>query len=268
MLGFQSSWDNLPSTASMADAQSSFSGLRTNRRLTVLRRYSRAKAIAANESNGNRKPASVAPTERIFRRRRPTDRVSACQSPCYAAECHLVFGSKPALDSTVRRHQHHYRVMNAQQMKPTRPCLSGTASAVTAQMLIRWIGISIAVGLAIIGVSIAVCTAIGAVIGVTMNDMAAIPWVKPDIVSINTLPDTHASFAMQAMEAGAHVFVEKPLALTVAEAEQTVATARRTSRSSSSATSCACTRPGLASSIARQLGTPTRIPHEPQSAVA
>lgn len=53
---------------------------------------------------------------------------------------------------------------------------------------------------------------------------------KPDIVSINTLPDTHADYAIKAMEAGAHVFVEKPLAETVASAQAVVDTARRTGR--------------------------------------
>ena len=41
---------------------------------------------------------------------------------------------------------------------------------------------------------------------------------KPDVVSINTWSDTHAPYAIRAMEAGAHVFVEKPLADTVADA--------------------------------------------------
>ena len=40
----------------------------------------------------------------------------------------------------------------------------------------------------------------------------ALAELKPDVVSINTLPDTHAQFAIKAMEAGAHVLVEKPLA--------------------------------------------------------
>src|SRR6185295_7702215 len=53
---------------------------------------------------------------------------------------------------------------------------------------------------------------------------------KPDIVSINTLPDTHAEFAIKAMEAGAHVFVEKPLAETVESAQRVVDTARRTGK--------------------------------------
>ena len=58
----------------------------------------------------------------------------------------------------------------------------------------------------------------------------ALDALKPDVVSINTLPDTHADFAVKAMEAGAHVFLEKPVADTVAEAERVVGTARRTGR--------------------------------------
>src|SRR5260221_13895302 len=54
--------------------------------------------------------------------------------------------------------------------------------------------------------------------------------VKPDVVSINTMPDTHAAYAIKAMEAGAHVFLEKPIAETVADAERVVATAVRTKR--------------------------------------
>src|SRR5260221_2058774 len=54
--------------------------------------------------------------------------------------------------------------------------------------------------------------------------------VEPDVVSINTMPDTHADYAVKAMEAGAHVFVEKPLAETVADAERVIATAVRTKR--------------------------------------
>ena len=50
----------------------------------------------------------------------------------------------------------------------------------------------------------------------------ALAELKPDVVSINTLPDTHADFAIKAMEAGAHVFVEKPLAENVASAERVV----------------------------------------------
>jgi predicted dehydrogenase len=43
-----------------------------------------------------------------------------------------------------------------------------------------------------------------------------------DAVSVNTYPDTHADLVETALTAGCHVFVEKPLALTVAEAEKLV----------------------------------------------
>ena len=53
---------------------------------------------------------------------------------------------------------------------------------------------------------------------------------KPDLVVIATYTDTHADYAVAAMQAGAHVFVEKPLALTVAEARRVVETAKATNR--------------------------------------
>ena len=58
----------------------------------------------------------------------------------------------------------------------------------------------------------------------------ALKELKPDVVSVNTLPDTHADYSIKAMEAGAHVFVEKPLAETVESAQEVVDTARRTGR--------------------------------------
>ena len=58
----------------------------------------------------------------------------------------------------------------------------------------------------------------------------ALAATRPDVVSINTLPDTHAAFAIRAMEQGAHVFVEKPLAETVADAQRVVDTAVRMGR--------------------------------------
>ena len=54
----------------------------------------------------------------------------------------------------------------------------------------------------------------------------ALKTVHPDAVSINTWPDTHAAYARMAFEAGAHVFIEKPLAGTVAEAADIAALAR------------------------------------------
>jgi predicted dehydrogenase len=59
---------------------------------------------------------------------------------------------------------------------------------------------------------------------------AALAELKPDAVSINTWPNTHAAYAIAAMEAGAHVFMEKPIGTSNAEAEAVVATAKRTGR--------------------------------------
>ena len=58
----------------------------------------------------------------------------------------------------------------------------------------------------------------------------ALKAVKPDVVSISTWSDSHAAHAIAAMEAGAHVFVEKPLADTVEDAERVVAVAKRTGK--------------------------------------
>ncbi len=55
----------------------------------------------------------------------------------------------------------------------------------------------------------------------------ALAATRPDCVSINTYPDTHAAFARAAFEAGCHVFTEKPIAVTVAEAESVAAAARQ-----------------------------------------
>ncbi len=53
---------------------------------------------------------------------------------------------------------------------------------------------------------------------------------KPDLVVVATYTETHADFAIAAMEAGAHVFVEKPLAMTVADAARVTAKAKATGR--------------------------------------
>ncbi len=50
---------------------------------------------------------------------------------------------------------------------------------------------------------------------------------KPDAASINTWPDTHAAYARMALDAGCHVFIEKPLAETVDEAKAIIALAAR-----------------------------------------
>lgn len=53
---------------------------------------------------------------------------------------------------------------------------------------------------------------------------------NPDLVVIATYSDSHADYACAAMDAGAHVFVEKPLATTVSDARRVVAKAKETGR--------------------------------------
>ena len=50
----------------------------------------------------------------------------------------------------------------------------------------------------------------------------ALARTKPDAVSINTYPETHGAYARAAIDAGCHVFCEKPLAETVKEAQSIV----------------------------------------------
>lgn len=49
---------------------------------------------------------------------------------------------------------------------------------------------------------------------------------KPNAVSINTWPDSHGAYAKKALHAGCHLFIEKPLATTVREAEEIAALAK------------------------------------------
>jgi predicted dehydrogenase len=60
--------------------------------------------------------------------------------------------------------------------------------------------------------------------------LPALRELKPDAVSINTYSDSHAAFAIAALEQGAHVFIEKPLATNVKDAERVVAAARANNR--------------------------------------
>jgi predicted dehydrogenase len=55
----------------------------------------------------------------------------------------------------------------------------------------------------------------------------ALQELKPDLCSICTYSDSHAGYAVMAFEAGCDVFIEKPLATTVADAERVVAAARK-----------------------------------------
>ncbi len=53
----------------------------------------------------------------------------------------------------------------------------------------------------------------------------ALNTTQPDAVCISTYPDTHEEFAVKAFNKGCHVFIEKPLADTVAGAERVVTAA-------------------------------------------
>ena len=58
----------------------------------------------------------------------------------------------------------------------------------------------------------------------------ALAALKPDLVCVATYSDSHADYACAAMAAGADVFVEKPLATTVADARRVQAMAAQTGR--------------------------------------
>jgi predicted dehydrogenase len=59
------------------------------------------------------------------------------------------------------------------------------------------------------------------------NFTEALESTRPDAVCISTYPDTHESFAIQALEKGCHVFLEKPIADSVAGAERVAAAAHK-----------------------------------------
>lgn len=58
----------------------------------------------------------------------------------------------------------------------------------------------------------------------------ALAVTRPEAVCLCTWPDTHAAYTLKALAAGAHVFLEKPLAATVQEAEAVVAAAAGSGR--------------------------------------
>ncbi len=58
----------------------------------------------------------------------------------------------------------------------------------------------------------------------------ALARLQPDLVSIATYSDSHADYACAAMDAGCHVFLEKPLATTVADARRVQARALATGK--------------------------------------
>ena len=53
---------------------------------------------------------------------------------------------------------------------------------------------------------------------------------RPDVVHVLTPPASHARLAIEALEMGCHVFVEKPMAPTAAECDEMIAAAKRAGR--------------------------------------
>ncbi|MGV6946537.1 Gfo/Idh/MocA family protein [Sphingobacterium kyonggiense] len=58
----------------------------------------------------------------------------------------------------------------------------------------------------------------------------ALASTNPDAVCISTYPDTHEAYAIMAFEAGAHVFIEKPLADTILGAEKVIDAANKANK--------------------------------------
>lgn len=53
---------------------------------------------------------------------------------------------------------------------------------------------------------------------------------KPDAVCISTYPDTHEEFALKALDSGAHIFIEKPLADSILGCKKIIAKAKEKDR--------------------------------------
>ncbi|WP_369427485.1 Gfo/Idh/MocA family protein [Providencia sp. PROV236] len=58
----------------------------------------------------------------------------------------------------------------------------------------------------------------------------ALQHTKPDAVCLTTYPDTHEEYALLAIAAGCHVFIEKPLSTTVEGAKRVIAAAKQANR--------------------------------------
>jgi len=59
---------------------------------------------------------------------------------------------------------------------------------------------------------------------------AALAETRPDAVSINSWPNTHAELALKAFDANCHVFMEKPIATNIEDAQKVVDAARAKNR--------------------------------------
>ena len=57
--------------------------------------------------------------------------------------------------------------------------------------------------------------------------LRAMAEIQPDVIHILTPPASHSALAIEALEMGAHVFIEKPMAETVADCDRMISAARR-----------------------------------------
>lgn len=64
----------------------------------------------------------------------------------------------------------------------------------------------------------------------TFETLEELLTLQPEVIHVLTPPDSHAALTMQALAAGAHVYVEKPMAVTVHECEQMIEAASRAGR--------------------------------------
>ena len=55
----------------------------------------------------------------------------------------------------------------------------------------------------------------------------ALKETKPDIVSISSYTETHKDFAIKSLNSGAHIFIEKPLAENIKDAEEIISLAKK-----------------------------------------
>jgi predicted dehydrogenase/nucleoside-diphosphate-sugar epimerase len=66
--------------------------------------------------------------------------------------------------------------------------------------------------------------------GVFTSQRAMLDALRPDVVHVLTPPASHAALCVEALEAGAHVYVEKPMASTVEECDRMIEAAERAGR--------------------------------------
>lgn len=67
---------------------------------------------------------------------------------------------------------------------------------------------------------------LGAAYPLFENFEEALEQTRPEAVCISTYPDTHETFALKALEAGCHIFIEKPLADSILGCERIISKAK------------------------------------------